>query len=99
MAAKETKVYPVKGRTLAGVPASVHIVPTRAEADELVASGAFTLNAHDAERDPDAADLSGDGPITHESVRYLGESPPGETPAPNDEGPPQGGSSDSSQET
>jgi hypothetical protein len=94
MAAKETKVYPVRGRTLAGVPAAVHVVPTRADADALVASGAFTLNAHDADRLDDAPDL-GSEPIAHENVVFFGEPPPGE-PAPEPTGPAEtGGSSDS----
>jgi len=80
MAAKETTVYPVRGRTLAGVPAAVHVVPTKADADALVASGAFTTNARDAERDSDAPDITGDGPIIHESVRFLGEAAPDEQP-------------------
>ncbi len=80
MAAKETKVYPVRGRSLVGVPASVHVVPTKADADALVASGAFTLSAQAAERDDEAPDISADGPITHESVRFLGEAAPDEQP-------------------
>jgi hypothetical protein len=87
MAAKETKVFPIKGRSLPGVPAAVHVVPTKADADALVASGAFTLNGHDSERDDEAPDISGDGPITHENVRLPGEA----GPEPQD--PPDGGSS------
>jgi hypothetical protein len=89
MAAKETKVFPVRGRTLPGVPAAVHLVPTKADADALVASGAFTLNGHDADRDDEAPDISGDGPLTHEQVRFLGEAAPDQEP----QDPPDGGSS------
>lgn len=95
MAAKETTVFPVKGRSLAGVPAAVHVVPSKAEADALVASGAFTFKK--SEGDPDAPDLSGDGPFTHESVVFHGEAPPGDEPA-NDSGPANAGPSDSTEE-
>lgn len=97
MAAKETKVYPIRGHYLSGVPAAVHVVPSKADADALVASGAFTTNAHDAERADDAPDISADGPLTHESVVYFGEAPPGDDAA-SPQGPPEGGSSDSGEE-
>lgn len=55
---KQTKLYPVRGRWLHDHPAAVHVVETKAEADDLIASGAFTDNPNDAERDHDATDLT-----------------------------------------
>jgi hypothetical protein len=80
MASKATRVYPVRGRSLAGVPAAVHYVPTKADADALVASGAFTTNARDPERVDDAPDL-GDEPLEHERTYAFGEAPPAGAPA------------------
>lgn len=96
MASRATKVYPVRNRTLAGVPAAVHVVPTQGDADALVASGAFTLNPKDAERDTDAVDL-GDEPLTPVRLHAFGEAPPGAEP-PADQGPADAGPSDSSEE-
>jgi hypothetical protein len=96
MASKATKVYPIKGRSLAGAPTAVHVVPTKADADALVASGAFTLNPRDANRDDDAPDL-GDEPLVLERTYALGEAPP-EGADTNDEEPAEAGSSDSGKE-
>ena len=82
--AKETKVYPTKGTFLMGVPHAVHVVDSRAEADELIATGAFTDNPNDADRDDEAVDLT---------------KPPPQPEAQPPEGPAEtGGSSDSSEE-
>jgi hypothetical protein len=54
MPGKETKVYPVGGKFVLGVPAIEHTVASKAEADELVDSGAFTTEPRDAERDTEA---------------------------------------------
>jgi hypothetical protein len=54
MPAKETKVYPVAGRYLVGTPAVEQTTDTKAEADELVATGAFTDNPRAPERDKEA---------------------------------------------
>jgi hypothetical protein len=58
MAGEPTKVYPLEGRYLIGVPHAVQELPSKREAEELVATGAFTLNANDPERLRDAADLT-----------------------------------------
>ena len=59
---KATKLYPIRGRWLHEHPAAVHTVETKAEADDLIASGAFTDNANHPDRDTDAADLTGSEP-------------------------------------
>ena len=75
------KVYPIKGRYLLDHPAAVHVVDSKAEADALIATGAYTDNPRDPERDHEAPDLT--------------KPPPTEAPAAN-EGPAEtGGSSDS----
>jgi hypothetical protein len=56
MAAKATRIYPVRNRFLHDVPAAVQVIDTKERADELVASGAFTDNPRDPERDMDAPD-------------------------------------------
>jgi hypothetical protein len=64
MPGKETKLYPVAGKFVLGVPAIEHTVETKAEADELVKSGAFTTEPRDAERDreaPTEADMEAAG--------------------------------------
>lgn len=58
MPAKPTKLYPVLGRWIPGQPAAVQVVPTKAEADDLVASGAFTDNPRHRDRDHSAIDLT-----------------------------------------
>jgi hypothetical protein len=77
MAAKPTLVYPVKNRYLNDVPAVVQTIASKAEADALVASGAFTYNPRDPERDTDAPDYESldraeDGdkadPVSHADV-------------------------------
>lgn len=73
MAAKETKVYPVEGRFMMGVPHVVHVVPTKADADDLIASGAFTTNPNASDRDSEALDQTDEGPIDHERTEALGE--------------------------
>lgn len=57
---KPVKLYPIRGRWLQGVPTAVQMIATKSEAEDLIASGAFTDNPNDAERDHDAVDLSGD---------------------------------------
>lgn len=79
MSAKPTKLYPLAGRYLNDVPHSVHTVATKAQADDLEASGAFTTNPNHPDRDPDAPELS--EPITHARTTYLGEETTTEAPA------------------
>lgn len=55
---KPVKVYPIKGRWTHDAPAAVHIVETKAEADQLVASGAFTDDPNHADRNHAAPDLT-----------------------------------------
>jgi hypothetical protein len=50
------KVYPLRNVYLPNEPARVRIIPTKAEAEALIASGAFTDNPNDPERDKDAPD-------------------------------------------
>jgi hypothetical protein len=83
MAARETKLYPIRGHWLHDTPAVVQVVATKAEAEALIATGAFTDNPNDPERDHDAPDLT---------------KPPPAGATAETEGPPNGGSSDS-QET
>jgi hypothetical protein len=95
--AKETKVYPLVGHYLMGVPRAVHKVATAKDAEALEASGAFTTNPNHADRDRDADELDV-SPMEHEHVRFLGEAPPGEEPEPVQRPAETGGSSDSEQE-
>lgn len=55
---KATKLYPIRGRWLHDHPTAVHVVETKAEADELIESGAFTDNANHPDRDHEAVDLT-----------------------------------------
>lgn len=66
-----TTVFPIKDRWTHDNPAAVHVVATKAAADELVASGAFTTDPDDPQRDHAAPDLTGESP----------EPAPVETPA------------------
>jgi hypothetical protein len=50
------KIYPVVGRFLHDTPARVQVIETKAEAEALIASGAFTSNPNDPERDKAAPD-------------------------------------------
>lgn len=70
MSSKPTKVYPIRGRWLHGVPTAVQVIETKAEADALIETGAFTDNPNDPERDTDAADLSGD-PVSAEVPEFV----------------------------
>lgn len=56
---KPVKLYPIRDRFLHDVPSAVQIVETKAEADELIASGAFTDNPNHGDRDLDKPDLTG----------------------------------------
>ena len=67
-----TKVYPIRGRWLHGVAAAVQVIATKSQADELVASGAFTDNPNHADRDGDAPELEGD-PVEVERPYLPGE--------------------------
>lgn len=58
MAAKPTKLYPVRDRFLIGEPRAVRVVDTKEEADRLVATGAFTDNPNASDRDKDVPDLT-----------------------------------------
>lgn len=86
MSSKPTKVYPVKGRWLHGVPTAVQVIETKAEADALIETGAFTDNPNHPDRDKDAADLSGD-PVSFEEPEATQPSSADE-PAGEDLGPP-----------
>lgn len=65
------KVYPVKGHYLSGVPRVVQIIKTKKDADDLIASGAFTDNPNDADRDHDVEDHS--PAYADESPQVVGE--------------------------
>jgi hypothetical protein len=54
--ATPTKLYPVKGHYLNDFPAAVQVVETKAEAEALVATGAFTDNPRHPDRDHEAPD-------------------------------------------
>jgi hypothetical protein len=69
MPAKPTTLYPIKNRWLHEAPAAVHEVPTKTEADELIATGAFTDDPRHPDRDLEAPDLT------------APPEPPAETPA------------------
>jgi hypothetical protein len=56
--ATPVKLYPIRGHYLNSAPAAVHVVDTKAEADELIATGAFTDNPRHPDRDTDAPDLT-----------------------------------------
>lgn len=58
MSAKEVKLYPIERRWKHDAPHAVHVVATKGEADDLIASGAFTDNPQHAERDHSAPDLT-----------------------------------------
>lgn len=66
MPARPTKLYPIKNRWLHDQPAAVHVVETKAEADELIGSGAFTDDPKDPARDHDAPDLTEPAPEASE---------------------------------
>lgn len=53
MAGTSTKVYPLRDRFAPGVPHRVHELPSKAAADVLVGTGAFTDNPNDPDRIPD----------------------------------------------
>lgn len=57
--ATPVKLYPIKGHYLNYAPVAVHVVDTKAEAEELIATGAFTDNPRHPDRDTDAPDLTG----------------------------------------
>lgn len=73
-----TTVYPIRGRWMHDHPAATHIVPTKAAADELVASGAFTDDPNHGDRDTAAPDLTGETP---ESVETPAEDQSAAQPA------------------
>lgn len=73
MPGKETKVYPITGRWLHDHPAAVHVVETKAEADDLIESGAFTDNPNHPDRNRAAPDLTG-------SPEAPAEVPPADQP-------------------
>ena len=54
MSATPTKVYPLRDRIAPGVPHVVTELPSKAEAEALEATGAFTTNPNDPNRIPDA---------------------------------------------
>lgn len=56
--ATPVKLYPIRGHYLNYAPVAVHVVDTKAEADELIATGAFTDNPKHPDRDTDAPDLT-----------------------------------------
>ena len=58
--ADPTRVYPVRGTYLEGVPHATFVAPGKGVAEALVATGAFTLNANDSTRDSDAPNLGDD---------------------------------------
>lgn len=62
MSAKPTKVFPLKDRWIHEAPFAVHTVETQAEADVLVATGAFTDDPKHPDRDLSAPDLSAPDP-------------------------------------
>jgi hypothetical protein len=78
MSAKETKLYPIRGHWLHDTPAVVQVVATKAEAEALIATGAFTDNPNDPERDMDATDLTkpppAAGPAETEPTEQVGSS-------------------------
>lgn len=86
MAAKATKLFPVRGRWVHEAPYAVHVVETKGEADALIATGAFTDDPNDPSRDSDAPDLTAsepepkavpaaDQPIEDVNVEPIGKSP------------------------
>lgn len=50
------KIYPVSGYYLHDTPARVQVIETKAEAEALIATGAFTDNPNHPERDRQAPD-------------------------------------------
>jgi hypothetical protein len=81
--ATSVKLYPIKGHYLSGVPATVQVVDTKAEAQALIETGAFTDNARHPDRDHEALDST---------------KPPPEAEPESTEGPPDGGPLDSTTE-
>lgn len=57
MAAK-TKLYPIRDRWVHDAPSIVQVVEDRAEAERLIASGAFTDDPKHPGRDRSAADTT-----------------------------------------
>lgn len=88
MPSKPVKVYPIRGRFLMGVPTAVHVVKTRARADELIASGAFTDNPNDPERDRNAADFTApatpEPPPTEGGIATVPAAPPDTVSTPDE---------------
>lgn len=88
MAAIPTKVYPIAGRIAVGHPTIEQELPTKAEAEALVATGAFALSEKEATAlaysTPEAT------PATEANVKPRGSSAspaPAETPEPVEPGP------------
>lgn len=84
MAGTPTRVYPLRGVSAPGVPHRVHELPSKADAQVLVDTGAFTLNARDPDRIPDD-EIPGqvDEPVTTSEAAALeaaGEQVPERTP-------------------
>ena len=48
MSATPTKVFPIPGRFAVGIPRVAHEVPTKGEAEDLVATGYFALSEAEA---------------------------------------------------
>ena len=78
---KPTKVYPIAGRFGVGVPLIEHEVPSRKEADELVATGLFALSEKEA--NDQAYTTPETTEATDENVKVrAAETPKAEAPAP-----------------
>ncbi len=69
MAAQPTKVYPVAGHFLHDVPHVTQEVETKAEAERLIATGAFTDNPRHPDRQPEPT-----GASTQEPTEQVGSS-------------------------
>jgi hypothetical protein len=75
--ATSVKLYPIKGHYLNTAPAQVQVVATKAEAEALIETGAFTDNARHPDRDHEALD----------STKPPPEAEPASTEAPENPGP------------
>lgn len=79
--ANPVRVYPTVGTYLADIPHASFVAATKGLAEDLEATGAFTLNPNAANRDGDAVDLGDEPQEFSIAPHYLGR------PAPQPEAP------------
>lgn len=81
MSKTPTKVYPVRDRYLRDVPRVVFTTESKADAAALIATGAFTDNPNDPDRDHDVVDVE-DLPRSEETGEVISPTFPVDIPIP-----------------